>query len=67
MSDPIFCDDIPGIHCCDSCHDDEAEGYDNLWWEEWLHCCCDGLRRLGAAGVKSRDETAVRAWIESHA
>jgi uncharacterized protein CbrC (UPF0167 family) len=35
----FYCDDFP-VECCDSCHQDEEEGYDSIYQEDWLHACC---------------------------
>lgn len=41
--------------CCDSCHEDEEEGYDTLWLENvdagcgivlGVHACCRGRERV---------------------
>lgn len=68
----VNCADItpakPGFlpsNCCVSCHEDEDEGYDDLWWEPFLHCCCAQLRVLDEAGIDIHDEQALTEWTRS--
>lgn len=65
MSDrEVICSDLAD-RCCDSCHDDEDDGYDTLKRDTWLYTCCAGVVALREAGVDSFDEAAVRAFAES--
>lgn len=58
----LTCDDFLS-NCCGSCHVDEEEGYDNLWWFEWLHICCAVIIELEKAGVDLFNETDVRDYV----
>jgi hypothetical protein len=64
----VFCSHFPGKpNCCDSCHEDELEGYDTLWQTEWLHICCSMMRWLDEQGVDYLDdESAVRSMLAGH-
>lgn len=66
----IYCEDIPGGECCDSCHSEaheEGYGTNDLWIDSWLHLCCSKMGVLIESGINRMSEQVVRDWIAAQA
>jgi hypothetical protein len=63
MNNLLYCP-IPSVHCCDSCHQDEAYDF-SLQWNSFLYCCCTHLREFSSNNVDIDDENAVREFIQT--
>jgi hypothetical protein len=64
VNDYVFCSDWSGWgSCCDSCHEDDANGYDTIRHTDWLAACCRFTAHLRDAGVNWLDEAQVRAFV----
>jgi hypothetical protein len=61
MKTPLYCP-IPSIHCCDSCHEDEAYDF-SLQWNNFLYCCCTHLREFSFNKINIDDENAVNNFL----
>ena len=59
----LYCP-IPGLRCCDSCHEDEEYGFP-LQQNDFLYCCCPTLIALSKNNIDPDDEEAVRAFVAS--
>lgn len=67
-----YCSDIqnskPGYlapNCCESCHHEEDNGYNNLLLYDHLHCCCTQLNYLKENGVDAYEESQVKNFVKT--